>query len=62
MKGHCGSCSWPMGTILTDKQEDQQVSRFNGMKKTAPAKKDEKEIVTDGLAALAKAHQQSEGG
>ena len=42
------------------KQEDQQVSRGNGTKETAPSKKGEKEIVTDGLAAVAKAHQQNE--
>ena len=45
----------------TGKQEDQQVSPGNGTKDIAPAKKEEKEIVTDGLAALFKAHQQSEG-
>ena len=44
------------------KQEDQQASHGNGNKENAPPKLDEKEIVTDGLAALAKAHQQSEGG
>jgi len=43
------------------KQEDQQVSPGNGTKETAPSKKGEREIVTDGLAALAKAHQQNEG-
>ena len=46
----------------TAKQEDQQVSHGNGNKENAPSKLEEKEIVTDGLAALAKAHQQSEGG
>ena len=39
------------------KQEDQQVSPGNGTKEIAPAKKQEKEIVTDGLAALAKRYQ-----
>ena len=43
------------------KQEDQRVSPGNGSKETAPRKLEEKEIVTDGLAALAKAHQQNEG-
>ena len=43
------------------KQEDQQISPGNGTKETAPSKKEEKEIVTDGLAAVAKAHQQNEG-
>ena len=42
------------------KQEDQQVSPGNGTKEIARAKKEEKEIVTDGLAALAKAHQQKQ--
>ena len=45
----------------TAKQEDQKLSHGNGNKETAPAKKQEKEIVTDGLAALSKAHQQNEG-
>ena len=43
------------------KQEDQQVSPGNGTKEIAPAKKQEKGIVTDGLAAVGKAHQQNEG-
>ena len=39
------------------KQKDQEVSSGNGTKETAPAKLEEKEIVTDGLAALAKRYQ-----
>ena len=46
----------------TAKQEDQQISHGNGNKETAPAKKQEKEIVTDGLAALAKRYQPKQGG
>ena len=45
----------------TAKQEGQQISHGNGNKGSAPTKKEEKEIVTGGLAALSKAHQQSEG-
>ena len=44
----------------TGTQEDQEVKSGNGNKGSAPLKLQEKEIVTDGLAALAKAHQQSE--
>ena len=43
------------------KHEDQKLSRGNRTKETAPAILEEKEIVTDGLAAVAKAHQQNEG-
>ena len=45
----------------TAKQEGQQISHGNGNKGSAPRKLEEKEIVTDALAALSKAHQQSEG-
>ena len=44
------------------KHEDQKLSRGNGTKEIAPRKLQEKEIVTDGLAALAKAHQQKQAG
>ena len=41
--------------------EDQEVSSGNGTKETAPAELEEKEIVTDGLAALAKRYQPKQG-
>ena len=62
MDGERGITTRKMDSNRTGKQEDQQVSPGNGTKETAPSKKEEKGIVTDGLAALAKAHQQSEGG
>ena len=45
----------------TAKQEGQQISHGNSNKGSAPPKVEEKEVVTDGLAALAKRYQQSEG-